>query len=204
MQPGPQRYGPTERQKPELGHMGSDYNGALQTIDVLCVPASVNFLCLTMCLHIQFLSQFWNFIRPNIVALCSKKVGTKLDSNILHRNGAILTQIIFLIVKVAYCSTIWYFIWVKTVPLWNKRFGLNFVPNFLLHRGTIFGTNIIPNRKRNWMKVASTHSICWMIWNCPSMKFGKIFDPIFSFIKEQYLADIKIQIVEQIGCIDAA
>ena len=33
---------------------------------------------------------------------------------------------------------------------------------------------------------------------------GKYLTQIFSFIKGQYLAQIKIQIVKQIGCIDAA
>ena len=33
---------------------------------------------------------------------------------------------------------------------------------------------------------------------------GKYLDQLFSFIKGQYLAQIKIQIVEQIGCVDAA
>ena len=32
---------------------------------------------------------------------------------------------------------------------------------------------------------------------------GKYFTPVFSFIKGQYLAQIKIQIVKQIGCVDA-
>ena len=33
----------------------------------------------------------------------------------------------------------------------QKIFGPNFVSNFWLHRETIFGPNIIPNCKRNWM-----------------------------------------------------
>ena len=33
---------------------------------------------------------------------------------------------------------------------------------------------------------------------------GKYLAQIFSFIKGQYLAQIKIQIVRQIGCVDAA
>ena len=54
------------------------------------------------------------------------------------------------------CSTIWYFIRPKNgssiVALRIKIFETNFDPNFLLHsRGTIFGPNIIPNRKWNWM-----------------------------------------------------
>ena len=35
-------------------------------------------------------------------------------------------------------------------------------------------------------------------------KLGKYLVQIFSFIKGQYLAQIKIQIVKQIGCVDAA
>ena len=57
----------------------------------------------------------------------------------------------------------------------------NIFPNFLLHRGKIFGPNKIPNHLTNWM--------------CRRR---------FSFIKGQYLAQIKIQIVKQIGCVDAA
>ena len=34
--------------------------------------------------------------------------------------------------------------------------------------------------------------------------FGKYLAQIFCFIKGQYLAQIKIQIVKQIGCVDAA
>ena len=34
-------------------------------------------------------------------------------------------------------------------------------------------------------------------------KLGKYLVQIFSFIKGQYLAKIKIQIVKQIGCVDA-
>ena len=33
---------------------------------------------------------------------------------------------------------------------------------------------------------------------------GKYLPQIFSFIKRQYLSQIKIQIVKQIGCVDAA
>ena len=37
------------------------------------------------------------------------------------------------------------------VPLWSQIFGSNIFPIFLLHRGTIFGPNKIPNRLTNWM-----------------------------------------------------
>ena len=54
-------------------------------------------------------------------------------------------------------------------------------------------------------KVGSTHPFCLTIWNfistkyCPAMKqkkLGKYLTQIFGFIKGQYLAQIKIQIVK--------
>ena len=58
-------------------------------------------------------------------------------------------------------------------------------------------------------KAASTHPVCLTIRNFywakyrPSMNLGQIFSQIFSFIKGQYLAQIKFQIVKQIGYVDA-
>ena len=112
-------------------------------------------------------------------------------------------------------------------------------PKLLLHRGTIFGPNIIPNRKRNWMcrrlfsmyvyidqPAASFSSQSMNVFLKRRLhiqfllRFGIIFGPnivplcskslgqslgqIFCSIEGQFLAQIKYQIVEQIGCFDAA
>ena len=62
-------------------------------------------------------------------------------------------------------------------------------------------------------KAASTHPILFNDLNFyfaqilslyEAKSLGKYLAQIFSFIKGQYLAQIKIQIVKQIGCVDAA
>ena len=77
------------------------------------------------------------------------------------------------------------------------------------YRGTIFGPNKIQNQERNGfveMPLKRRQHIQFVkrfgvlfspnIVPLESKKFGKIFDPnIFSFIKGQHLALIKIQIV---------
>ena len=51
------------------------------------------------------------------------------------------------------CFTVWNINWVKYCPFSSWIFGSNFVPNFFLRRGPIFGPNKIPNPKRNLKKV---------------------------------------------------
>ena len=80
--------------------------------------------------------------------------------NLFHDLEFYLGQILSLYAKESlgqYLTQIFRFIEKSKLSLYEaKYFGQrlpkNTVPNFLLHRGTIFGPSKIPNRKRNWMR----------------------------------------------------
>ena len=106
------------------------------------------------------------------------------------------------------------------VPLWSKIFGPNIFPNFLLHRGTIFAPNKIPNRLTNWTcrrRLNASLSGVYTANFFDNLEFylgqisslyganclGNYLTQIFCFIKGQYLAQLKFQIVKQIRCVGA-